>query len=99
MFGIFTLCASYSDKLNIKWLNNGYDVYFQNKLTLNTTEGNLFSIVPITDLINVTIEGAKWELNGIDIPLGSSNTLRNQSKGNKIKIKIEGGKAATLVKT
>ena len=98
LFGIFALCAAYSDKLNIKWMNKGYDIFFQNEITLNVEKGQLFSIVPITNLKKVFIEGAHWNLDGENIELGSSQTLRNESVGEQVSIKIEEGKAAILVK-
>ena len=99
LFGIFALCAAYSDKLNIKWMNKGYDIFFQNEITIGLEKGNLFSIVPVTKLENVFIKGALWNLNGETIQLGSSRTLRNESTDEEVYIKIENGKAAIIVKT
>ncbi len=98
LLGIFVLCAAFSNKLNIKWMNKGYEIFFQNEITLNLEKGQLFSIVPITNLKKVFIEGAHWNLDGENIELGSSQTLRNESVGEQVSIKIEEGKAAILVK-
>ncbi len=98
LFGIFALCAAFSNNLNIEWMNKGYDIFFQNEITLNVEKGQLFSIVPITNLKKVFIEGAHWNLDGENIELGSSQTLRNESVGEQVSIKIEEGKAAILVK-
>ena len=80
-------------------MNKGYDIFFQNEITIGLEKGNLFSIVPVTKLENVFIKGALWNLNGETIQLGSSRTLRNESTDEEVYIKIENGKAAIIVKT
>ena len=59
----------------------------------------MFSIIPITDLKNVIINGAKWNIDKELVLFGSSKTLRNESIGKEIYIKIEEGKAAIAVRT
>ena len=61
--------------------------------------GQMFSIIPISDLKNLVIEGAKWDINTKLVMFGSSETLRNQSIGKEIRISIEEGRAAIAVKT
>lgn len=99
LFGILLLCASLTSEIKTTWLQKNYTIYFQNEILLNIDSGKMFSIIPISDLNNVTIEGAKWNIDRELVFLGSSKTLRNESIGEEIKIKIGQGKAAIAVKT
>ena len=99
LFGILLLCASFASKIKTTWVQNEYSIYFQNEITLNIDSGKIFSVIAISDLKNVTIQGAKWNIDRELVLTGSSKTLRNESTGDEIKIKIGEGKAAIAVKT
>ena len=99
LFGVFLLCASLADQIKTTWVQKDYTIYFQNQILLNIDPGQMFSIIPITDLKNVIINGAKWNIDKELVLFGSSKTLRNESIGKEIYIKIEEGKAAIAVRT
>ena len=99
LFGILLLCASHASVIKTTWLQKNYTIYFQDEILLNIDPGTMFSIIAISDLYLVTIEGAKWNIDRELVLLGSSKTLRNESVGEEIKIKIGEGKAAIAVKT
>ena len=99
LFGVFLLCASLADQIKTTWVQKNYTIYFQNQILLNIDPGQMFSIIPITDLKNVIINGAKWNIDKELVLFGSSKTLRNESIGKEIYIKIEEGKAAIAVRT
>ena len=99
LFGILLLCASFASKIKTTWIQNEYSIYFQNEITLNIDSGKMFSVIAISDLKNVIIQGAKWNIDRELVLTGSSKTLRNESIGDEIKIKIGEGKAAIAVKT
>ena len=99
LFSIFLLCSSFSEKIKITWKKKNYSIHFQNEITINIDSGKIFSIIPITDLENVVIKGAKWDIFNKDLKFGSSEALRNESVGEIITIKIEGGIAAIAIKT
>ena len=99
LFGILLLCSSLSNKIRTTWIQKDYSIYFQNEILLDIDSGQMFSIIPITDLKNLVIEGAKWDIDRELVMFGSSETLRNQSIGKEIRISIEEGKAAIAVKT
>tara|TARA_B100000586_G_scaffold268889_1_gene246411 strand:+ start:2666 stop:3292 length:627 start_codon:yes stop_codon:yes gene_type:complete len=99
LFGILLLCASLSNKIKTTWIQKDYSIYFQNKILLDLDSEKMFSIIPITDLKNLIIKGAKWDIDKELVIFGSSETLRNESIGKKIKITIGEGKAAIAVKT
>ncbi len=99
LFGILLLCASFANKIKTTWVQNDYSIYFQNEITLNIDSGKMFSVIAISDLKNVIIQGARWNIDRELVLTGSSRTLRNESIGDEIKIKIGEGKAAIAVKT
>ena len=99
LFGILLLCSSLSNKIRTTWIQKDYSIYFQNEILLDIDFGQMFSIIPITDLKSLVIEGAKWDIDRELVMFGSSETLRNQSIGKEIRISIEEGKAAIAVKT
>lgn len=53
------------------------------------------SIMPLTDLIGLTITGVKWPLNNTKVPLGTAITLANIALG-KVLITLKGGHAVAI---
>ena len=51
------------------------------RFTLDLPEGSLFSILPFSDLTGIVIENARYPLDGLDMPFGSSRTLSNIAEG------------------
>jgi len=44
-------------------------------------DGTLFSILAFSDLTGLSVAGAKWPLDRVDVPFGSSLTLSNETRG------------------
>ena len=55
-------------------------------------DGTLFSILAFSDLEGFSIAGAKWPLDGVQVPFGSSLTLSNVSRG-KLSVTLGRGRA------
>jgi thiamine pyrophosphokinase len=66
--------------------------------TFDYAAGTLFSILPFSDLSGLTVDGAKWSLNAIEVPFGSSLTMSNVVEG-QLKITLKRGRALLLVTT
>jgi thiamine pyrophosphokinase len=49
--------------------------------TFNYKDGTLFSILGFSHLSGVTVTGAKWPLDGVEVPFGSSLTVSNEVRG------------------
>jgi len=60
------------------------------------TTGTLFSVLPFTALSGLTVEGAKWPLDAVEVPFGSSLTVSNVVDG-ELKISLKQGRALLLV--
>ncbi|MDZ5699265.1 thiamine diphosphokinase [Chelativorans sp. M5D2P16] len=58
-------------------------------------EGTLFSILAFTALSGLTVEGAKWPLDAVEVPFGSSLTLSNEVRG-RLSITLAQGRALLM---
>ena len=54
--------------------------------------GTVFSVIGVTGLDGLTIDGARWPLTNCDVPLGSTLTLSNVATG-AVSLSLRGGKA------
>jgi thiamine pyrophosphokinase len=54
--------------------------------------GTVFSVIGLTDLEGLTIDGARWPLASCDVPFGSTLTLSNEATG-PVSLSLQGGKA------
>jgi len=64
-------------------------------LSVDYPDGTLFSILPFSDLTGLAVEGAKWPLDAVTVPFGSSLTMSNVVEGD-LKIMLEQGRALVL---
>jgi len=55
-------------------------------------DGTLFSVLALTDLLGLTVEGAKWPLDAVEVPFGSSLTLSNIVHG-ELAVTLKAGRA------
>ena len=61
-------------------------------MRVDLPSGTVFSVIGLTDLEGLTIEGARWPLNNCDVPLGSTLTLSNEATG-AVSLSLKRGKA------
>ena len=54
--------------------------------------GTLFSILAFSDLSGLSVKGAKWPLDTVEVEFGSSLTLSNETRG-RLAITLGGGRA------
>jgi thiamine pyrophosphokinase len=59
-------------------------------LTLTGKPGEMFSVLPISPLLRLTIVGAKWELVDERIEFGSTRPLRNLFAGTEVSLRLQG---------
>lgn len=57
--------------------------------------GTLFSVLAFSALSGLSEEGAKWPLDKVEVPFGSSLTLSNEVRG-RLRISLAGGRALLL---
>ncbi|PWK76401.1 thiamine diphosphokinase [Aminobacter sp. AP02] len=58
-------------------------------------DGTLFSVLAFSELSGLSEAGAKWPLNNVDVPFGSSLTLSNEVRGT-LRVSLGSGRALLL---
>lgn len=58
-------------------------------------DGTLFSVLAFSELSGLTEQGAKWPLNSVHVPFGSSLTLSNEVRGS-LRVSLGSGRALLL---
>ena len=96
LISIFLLIPSKSFFENIIWLYGDKKIIFRQKLELNIEKSTKFSIIPLADLKNLSIDGAEWNLDNKDIQFGETLTLRNITNEEQLDIKCDKGVFALI---
>jgi len=91
LFSIFLLIINYEFAENLTWFYKDKTIIFKTNVSIKMELGSNFSIIPITQLESLTITGAKWDVNKIDVKPGSTKTLRNISISDEVTINCEDG--------
>lgn len=91
LFSIFSLIINYEFAENLTWFYKDKTIIFKTNVSVKMELGSNFSIIPITQLESLTITGAKWDVNKIDVKPGSTKTLRNISISDEVTINCEDG--------
>jgi thiamine pyrophosphokinase len=58
-------------------------------------DGMLFSVLGFSQLVGLSVEGAKWPLDRVEVAFGSSLTISNETRG-RLRISLERGRAVLL---
>ena len=96
LISIFLLIPSKSFFENIIWLYGDKRIIFRQKIELNIKKLTKFSIIPLSDLTNLSIDGAEWNLDNKDIQFGETLTLRNNTNEEQLNIKCDKGVFALI---
>ena len=91
LISIFLLIPSKSFSENIIWLYGDKKIIFRQKLQLNIKKLTKFSLIPLSDLTNLSIDGAEWNLDNKNIQFGETLTLRNVTNEEQLNIRCDKG--------
>lgn len=91
LFSIYNIISNCKFDNGITWLYENYIMKFQSTAIFSLPKGEKFSIIPISNLENLNIEGSKYELHDTFLPKGSSRTIRNESIGKEITVSCSTG--------
>ena len=91
LLSIFLLIPSKSSFENIIWLYGNKRIIFRQKLKLNVKKMSKFSIIPLSNLSNLSIDGAEWNLENKNIQFGETTTLRNIAKKEVLNVSCDEG--------
>ncbi len=64
---------------------------------IDVPRASRLSILPVTDLERITIEGVRWPLTDRDVMLGSTLTLSNEVESPPARVSVAAGKAIVLI--
>ena len=96
LISIFLLIPSKSFSENIIWLYGDKRIIFRQNLELIIKKLTKFSIIPLSDLTNLSIDGAEWNLDNKDIQFGETLTLRNNTNEEQLNIRCDKGVFALI---
>ena len=91
LLSIFLLIPSKSFFENIIWVYGDKKIIFRQMLKLNVKKMSKFSIIPLSDLSNLSIDGAEWNLENKNIQFGETTTLRNVANKDEINVNCDTG--------
>ena len=92
LFGVLTVIISFQEDQQISWIHKDQTVIIPNTKKIAIGNNVEFSILPFTNLKNLNISGAQWNIDNENIEFGKSVTLRNISIDNDIEVSVEDGK-------
>lgn len=92
LFGVLTVIISFQEDQQILWIHKDQTVLIPNSKKIAIGNNVEFSILPFTNLKNLNISGAQWNLDNENIEFGKSLTLRNISIDNDIEVSVDDGK-------
>ena len=98
LFSNLLCISSFNDKEVTKWITKTECIIFSDQKIYDAEENKIFSILPLTDLKNLTIKGSKWDIEDETIPYGSSKTLRNVATRNTLEVHCKSGKFCLVFK-
>lgn len=90
----------YREGVNIVIIDNNNEMKFisdKGHLLIDYKEGYYISIIPLTELEGLSLEGFKYNLNNVNVQRGSTLCISNQIKDSKGKITLRKGKAIVFI--
>ena len=100
--GTLTLAMAASEHMPLTLTDGrqwGYPLLPDRPLTLQAEARSTLSVIGLSDLTGLTLEGVRWPLEGASVPFGSSLTLSNEVTGTPVTVKLEQGRAVIMVST
>jgi len=91
LLSIFMTISINKCSYKITWFYGKQKILFNPK-SISINLNQIFSLIPLSNIKNLNISGAKWNLQNKNIDFGSTSTLRNESVERLIKISCDEGK-------
>ena len=98
LFGNLLTISSFHSTEEIMWVTKLETIIFSTKQFFKIKKNSTFSILPLSRIENLSIKGAKWDIDNENIPYGSTRTLRNRALSEEIFIEAKNGKFCLIVK-
>ncbi len=97
LFGNLLSISAFHKKENIEWKQSNQNIIFPNSELIKTEGGKVFSLIPLSNLNGVSINGARWNIKNENIQYGSSKTLRNITNSDVLKVRVDSGKYCLII--
>ena len=97
LFGALLAITKLHTDQNILWLHSEQKILFPKSESIGIGIKTKFSVLPFTNLKNLNISGAKWNLENENIEFGRTKTLRNVARNEKINISVSEGKFCLII--
>ena len=98
LFSNLLTISSFNRKEHIRWITKNETIIFSCRNLFEVKVDSIFSIIPLSELTKLTIKGSKWDISNLNIPYGSSKTLRNIALGGEIEVSCDQGKYCIVLK-
>jgi thiamine pyrophosphokinase len=98
LIGHFGLALGLARRGTPAFLTSGHEEAWPvlpGRMVIDVPAGSRFSILPLSDLVGLDLEGVKWPLKRADVPLGSSLTLSNVALG-PVSITLKSGHGVAI---
>ena len=92
----FSLLKKYSDKCNIRYIDNEFEIFYSGKLTeFKYKKGEIVSLIGMPKAVHVKTTGLKWELKNETLEFGKHQSALNICTSDTVR--IEGGTGNLLL--
>jgi|TARA_B110000438_G_scaffold4983_1_gene4961 thiamine pyrophosphokinase len=98
LFSNLLTISAFNKTEHIEWITKNETIIFSPNNNFYTEVDKIFSIITLSQLTNLTIKGSKWDIDNMDIPYGSSRTLRNIALQKDIEVYCDDGKYCIVLK-
>ena len=97
LFGNLLSIAAFHKKEYIEWKQANQNIIFPNSELINIKIGKLFSLIPLSNLEGVSINGGKWNIKNENINFGSTKALRNIANQDLLKVRVKSGNYCLVI--
>tara|TARA_Y100000748_G_C15333540_1_gene425071 strand:- start:102 stop:719 length:618 start_codon:yes stop_codon:yes gene_type:complete len=97
LFGNLLSIAAFHKKEYIEWKQANQNIIFPNSELININIGKLFSLMPLSNLEGVSINGGKWNIKNENINFGSTKALRNIANQDLLKVRVKSGNYCLVI--
>ncbi len=97
LFGNLISISAFHTNEHIEWKQSKKNIIFPNSELIKIERGKVFSLLALSNLEGVSINGAKWNIKNKNIKYGSTKTLRNITNAEVLKVRVDSGNYCLVI--